>query len=543
MRHIRIAALIAPFLAALGLLILAFVPKGGAAGVAANAKSAGNVWEKIDNRSVSVLQLHRPDKSVYQALRLNKAALAQQLARAPMERTGDLRKSPAILSLPMPDGSFQNFHIEESPVLDAELVALYPKIKSYRGQGIEDSTTTVRFDWTPLGFHAFVLPAKGNAINIQPPNAKDVTTYASYYHERAAFKCGVTETSHFGANQARAGIPNVAIGGTLRTERLAIAADWEFCNTIGGDTLAGSIAAINAYLNTINAIYEKELSTHMNLVNAPNIIYASNNNVCGPGNNVACNAGNDPYDNTNESTMLNQVPPDLRDKVGQNNYDVGHVVGTGGAGIAGLGVVCQNAGANGPLKGAGASRIFGPPGNSSASGLWAHELGHQHGASHTFNGTGDFCGPARNGATAWEPGSGSTLMAYSVCAPDNLQGGDENRLHNGSYNEMLTYLNASGGCAATTATGNNPPMVDAGTAKTIPKLTPFTLTATGSDPDAVTSRTLDSSGNNSTPAGPSMLTHLMVTRLGILLRPRDPSFVVSRLWLISRARFRALPTS
>ena len=483
MRQIRFAAFIASSLASLGLLILAFAPEMGAAGVTANAKSAGNVWEKIDNRSVSISQLHRPAKSPYQALRLNKNALAQQLARAPMERTGDLRKSPAILSLPMPDGSFQNFHIEESPVMDAELVARYPKIKSYRGQGIEDSTTTVRFDWTPLGFHGFVLPAKGNAINIQPPNSKDVTTYASYYHERAAFKCGVTETSHLGANQARLGIPNVAIGGTLRTERLAVAADWEFCNTIGGDTLAGSIAAINAYLNTIDAIYEKELSTHMNLVNAPNIIYASNNNVCGPGNNVACNAGNDPYDNTNESTMLNQVPADLRDKVGSANYDVGHVVGTGGAGIAGLGVVCDNSGAA-PRKGAGASRIFGPPGNSSASGLWAHELGHQHGASHTFNGTGDFCGPARNGATAWEPGSGSTLMAYSVCATDNLQSDDDNRLHNGSYNEMLTYLGASGGCAAMTATGNNPPTVDAGTTKTIPKLTPFTLTATGTDPDA-----------------------------------------------------------
>ena len=212
----------------------------------------------------------------------------------------------------MPDGSFQRFLIEESPVMDAALVTRYPEIKSYRGIGIEDGTATVRFDWTPLGFHALVLPAEGKAINIQPLDAKDGTTYVSYYHERIAFKCGVTETSRADLKQARAGHPNAAIGGTLRTERLAVAADWEFCNTIGGNTVAGTIAAINAYLNTINAIYEKELSTHMNLVNAPNIIYASNNNVCGPGNNVACNSGNDPYDDSNESTMLNQVPADLR---------------------------------------------------------------------------------------------------------------------------------------------------------------------------------------------------------------------------------------
>ena len=397
MRHIRIAVVTAASLAAVALFTLAFAPRTGAAGTAAPERSPDGVWRTITGTSVDVTTLHLSAGTTHTVLQLDKTALARQLARAPMEFTGDLRNSRAVLSLPMPDGSFQRFLIEESPVMDATLVARYPEIKSYRGQGIEDGTATLRFDWTPLGFHALVLPAEGKAINIQPLDAKDGDTYASYYHERIAFKCGVTEKSHVESNQARAGLPHAAIGGTLRTERLAVAADWEFCNTIGGNTVAGTIAAINAYLNTINALYEKELSTHMNLVNAPNIIYASNNNVCGPGNNVACNSGNDPYDDSNESTMLNQVPADLQNKVGSANYDVGHVIGTGGAGIAGLGVVCDNNPGTAPRKGAGASRIFGPPGNSSASGLWAHELGHQHGASHTFNGTGDFCGPARNG--------------------------------------------------------------------------------------------------------------------------------------------------
>ena len=86
-----------------------------------------------------------------------------------------------MISLPMPDGSFQRFHIEESPVMDAELVAKYPEIKSYRGQGIDDETATVRFDWTPLGFHALVLFPDHAAVNIQPPDRRDLTTYVSYY--------------------------------------------------------------------------------------------------------------------------------------------------------------------------------------------------------------------------------------------------------------------------------------------------------------------------------------------------------------------------
>ena len=426
MRHIRIAVVTAASLAAVGLLTLAFAPRTGAAGPAAPEKSQDGVWRTIDSTSVDVTTLHLSPGNTHTVLQLNKTALARELARAPMEFTSDLRNSPAVLSLPMPDGSFQRFLIEESPVIDAALVARYPEIKSYRGQGIEDGTATVRFDWTPLGFHAFVLPAKGKAINILPLDAKDgTTTYASYYHERIAFKCGVTERSRLDLKQARAGRPNVAIGGTLRTERLAVAADWEFCNTAGGDTLAGTIAAINAYLNTINAIYEKELSTHMNLVNAPNIIYASNNNVCGAGNNQACNAGNDPYDNTSENTMLNQVAPDLRDKVGSANYDVGHVIGTGGAGVAGLGVVCQNAGANGPRKGAGASRISGTPGNSVSAACGRMNLG-----TNTEEATPSMerVTFAVRRATAPLPGNPAAVARswVTVCAPsDNLQVNDE----------------------------------------------------------------------------------------------------------------------
>src|SRR5207244_6781 len=125
-----------------------------------------------------------PSAGSYRVLRMNKSALAQALASAPLERTGDLNKSPAVLSLPMPDGSFERFHIEESPVMDAELVAKYPEIKSYRGQGIEDGTTTVRFDFTPIGFHALVL-STDSAVNIVPPDRNDLTTYVSYYNQGA----------------------------------------------------------------------------------------------------------------------------------------------------------------------------------------------------------------------------------------------------------------------------------------------------------------------------------------------------------------------
>ena len=412
MRPIRIAALVAPSVAALGLFILASTKQAEADRLAAAGTAGDGIWETIDNSATAAAGSPVPAGDPYHALRLNKVALAQLLFRAPMERTGDLRHSPAVLSLPMPDGSFERFHIEESPVVDAALAARYPEIKSYRGQGIDDATATVRFDSTPLGFHALVLSAGRPAVNIQPAGGNDLTAYASYYDKGVAFKCEADESHQASLAAAGPAAPSASVGATLRTERIAIAATWEFCNQVGGNTLAGTIAAINSYLNATNAIFERELSIHLNLVNAPSVIYASDNPVCGGG---LCNSGNDPYTNSHPPTMLGEVQADLDAKVTPANYDVGHVLATGLGGVATTGVVC------GPSKGRGASAVFPPAGLSGAIGLFAHELGHQHGARHSFNGTTSNCDGNRNNQTSWEPGSGTTLMSYAgLCGSDNV---------------------------------------------------------------------------------------------------------------------------
>ena len=58
----------------------------------------------------------------------------------------------------------------------------------------------------------------------------------------------------------------------------------------------------------------------------------------------------------------------------------------------------------------------------------AHEMGHQFGATHTFNGTG--CpGGAYSASSSWEPGSGTTIMSYSsICGADNVLGGQVGEL-------------------------------------------------------------------------------------------------------------------
>ncbi|MGH9602625.1 MAG: reprolysin-like metallopeptidase, partial [Terriglobales bacterium] len=453
------------------------LPVGAVAPAQPIPQSTDEIWQEITPSAEVLTESRALGLDRGRVLRLNRQALALLLSQAPREFTGAAQETEIVLPLPLPDGTLARFRIEESPAMAPELAAQYPEIKSYRGQGIDDPALTMRCDLTPQGFHALIL-AGGEAVNIHPVEQSDLSTYLSYSgqdlkNELQQVRCHLDEGQFDRAGEPPTAFsPQFQSGATLRTFRLAVATAQEYTNhpQLGGGTVAGTIASLNTWVNNLNVIYEAELSVHLNLVTDNRLIFT---------------AEPDGFTNGTPGTMMREVVPKLRDVLGPNNYDVGHVLGTDSGGVAGLGVVCVNTGDSGPGKGAGASGMGGPVGNSGSLNLLAHEVGHQFGADHSFNGTLGSCNGNRSARSAWEPGSGSTIMSYAgTCNNDNTEG-NQLRFHAGSLNQMLNYLGGATGasCGVRANTGNNPPNVSGGPDFTIPRNTPFTLTATGSDPD------------------------------------------------------------
>ena len=404
-----------------------------------------------------------------------------------------------ILSLPLPDGSYGRFQIYQTALMHPDLAAKFPELQTYAGVGLDDPTAYARLDTTPTGFHAMILSVNGRVF-IDPYSTAGIDLYQSYYANDYVpdlpddFEPDVVvvEPHDETAEQPAAISGGISSGGTLRTYRLAVAATGEYTQFHGG-TVPSGMAAIVTAINRVTGIYEREVAVSFQLI-------ANNDDI------VYTNGATDPYTNNSGGTMLGENQSNLDSVIGSANYDVGHVFSTGGGGIASLGVICTSS------KARGVTGLSAPIGDVFYVDYVAHEMGHQFSGNHTFNGSSGNCsGANRNVSTAYEPGSGSTIMAYAgICSPQNLQSNSDDYFHSISFDEIVTHTTLGSGntCAAQSPTSNNPPSVDAGASYSIPLNTPFTLTGSATDPNGSAVLTynweefdLGPTGAPSTPSG------------------------------------------
>lgn len=396
--------------------------------------------------------------------RMVEKAVDEEAARA--ARVGD-----AAISLPMPDGTFRQFELIESSVMSPALQAKFPSIQSYRGQCLDDHRITMRLDVSPSGLRAQVLAPEGRILVNPVGNENQHISFAQARRgggNAVAPRCLVQNRDRNplrGAAENRRGAnARISSGAQLRTYRLAVACTGEYAEFHGG-TAIDAMTAINNTINRVTGVYEQEVAIRFELVD-------DNDQL------IFTDPATDPFRNNNTNALLNESQSEIDRIIGDNDYDIGHTFSTGAGGKApGLvGVTGQKA------RGVtGQSRPVGDPFDID---FVAHEIGHQLNGDHTFNGTG--CNRlARFGPTAVEPGSGSTILAYAgICGNDDLQNNSHAYFHSVTIDQITAYSTTAIPTIGTSqATGNRPPTVDAGAESTIPKQTPFKLSAIGNDAD------------------------------------------------------------
>ena len=431
------------------------------------SQTAYNPWSTVTASDIEVIgdPLFRPAK--YRSVRLDVEGAKHFLWSAPHEGDVKVRESNAVLTLPMPDGTLQDFHIVSYDMMEPGLAARYPEIRTFYGVCATRGYGKVYLDWTAFGLRASFSTPHGK-VYIDPQyqgNRKDYFCYfkQDYPQPNEPFLCGVgDEVSKKILSQA--GGPEVKAGDCVfRTYRLAIAVTGEFSNFFGSNAgnpdPAPVLSAVITTINRVNQVYEKDFTIRLVLITNTDDLFNYD-------------PATDPYTNSSPGAMLTENQSNTNGIIGIGNYDIGHVFGTQGGGLASLNGPCNN------NKASAMTGISNPVGDGFAIDYVAHEMGHQFGATHTQN---NDCN--RSGNSSMEPGSASTIMGYAGICPPNVQSNSDDYFHAISIQQVANFV-AGETCNGTIDTfANNAPAIDPLLNRFIPAGTPFVLTAFGNDAD------------------------------------------------------------
>ncbi len=426
-----------------------------------------NPWSDVSQTAIvpNGDPLFRPLQ--HRNIRLDADAVRDFLWAAPHEKDVKARESNAVLSLPLPDGTRQNFRIVAYDMMEPGLAVRYPGIRTFYGVPTAKGYGKVYLDWTEFGLRASFSTPKGKVL-IDPQYQGNRTDYFCYFkHDypqpESPFLCGTEDVTDKKFLSQTDDAEVKAGDCVFRSYRLAVATTGEYSNYFGVFDASGSatiLSAVTTTINRVNQVYEKDLTIRLILIEETVEVFYYN-------------AATDPFTNDDPSELVGENQGNMTSEIGPSNYDIGHVFGTEGGGLATLNGPCNNVDKARAMTG-----ISNPVGDAFAIDYVAHEMGHQFGASHTQNNN---CN--RSLASAMEPGSGSTIMGYAgICAP-NVQTSSDDYFHAVSLQQIAAFV-ASENCHEEIVFLNNAPTVDAGLNRTIPRGTPFALTAFGSDPDS-----------------------------------------------------------
>ncbi len=431
----------------------------------ARMQAQTNLWSPAPLDKNLAKTAHTPDlpeldKGVL--LQLDVATM-QSLGKTAQKEFGDTHSATTIIDLPLPDGSFQKFKIWESPLMEPELAAKFPDIKTYLLKGVDDPFAGGRMSVSPDEFGAFFTSQQfGQEVYIRKALKNSASIYLSYWGKedpsmQQPFNCMWEGSTHPSDAAHKNGMPGPnETGDVLRVFRLAMTIPGKLSEGYGWTTKAQALSALVAFLGQLNVIFERDLSVRFVLpVKEDNIIFTS--------------SANDPFTALGGGEAANENLAVTDQLIGQDGFDLGLIFVTGACCAAGKPVIC------GDYKAYNFSAFW-------SLRVTAHEIGHQFDANHTWTS----CGPSNNGQFGTnEYGSGTSIMSYAnICGIDNiLPVGDERYFGVYSQIEMTNHINAQT-CYKTLETGNHIPTSSVpADGFYIPISTPFELVGAASDPD------------------------------------------------------------
>lgn len=415
------------------------------------------------------------------AVDLDESALLRSLATLGSAEVAGRSAGDHTVELPLgPAGAPVAYSLRPSGSLAPGLRTRFPQLRAYVGQSAEVDGREVRLEYAPgRGFTAAGYDASGRQIlalraadgAFGAPRRYFVNAEVAQTEPSSAFVCGVgAEPGGRGAARPAPGRASLDGACVLRRYRLAIATTGEYARAVAGPeaSVAEVLGEINVAVNRVNAIYERDLGITFELVTASASLVNLDPEV-------------DSFDvDASGISLARDGQAFIDEAIGVEAYDVGHLFHAPASGASG--VALRKAACRDNIKATAVTGTADPTDERFYVDYFAHELGHQFGANHTAN---NDCDGQRNPGTAYEPGSGSTIMGYAgVCAP-NVQASSDDYFHAASIEEVRLFIaDADVDCSTPVERANAAPTVTVPEGPiTIPVGTPFALLAEGSDPD------------------------------------------------------------
>jgi subtilisin-like proprotein convertase family protein len=440
-------------------------------------------WVKFDKNQLPVLPYNEfsniPYK--YEAFTLSINDLRTKLASAPKEVDFIGSRTNMTIKLPMPNGTQAEFVMWESTIMEDGLAKKFPNIKSYKGYQKDNKLNVTRITMTSDKFYAAVITDHGTVYVDPYANANVDNRYISYYTiddvaEKNAnmLLCGTDDSAMhaYRSKLPKWGTQNRSTGTTteLRTYRLALSCAGEWGSARG--TKEKAMEEMVAFVDRANLVFEKEISLRL--------VFIEDNDKL-----IFLNGLTDPYATPTQGLeTVGDGSVILNNLVGFDNYEVGHIfLPCNDIGGVAAGAICT------PGKGNGVTCYGGVGVNNGTISIFNHEVAHQMTASHTWN---HCVNPQSDGQlapnTAFEPGSGSTIMSYAgACGTSNLNVPEDKYYHSASLQQIFEFTNTDGSpayeCAKKIDVGNTNPKIKIITPAdmTIPAKTPFYLLGSGTD--------------------------------------------------------------